>query len=148
MKVILLQDVKAQGKKGDIVNVSDGYARNFLFPKGLAKEATASAMNMLQTQQAAMQRRMNVEEAAALELAEKMKTVTVTVKAKAGENGKLFGSVTNKDVADALQRDAKISLDKRKIELVDGVKNLGEHTARASLYPNVFGEFTVNVIAE
>ena len=148
MKVILLTDVKAQGKKGDVINVSDGYARNFLFPKKLAREATGNAMNELKTQQGAAAHKRNVEEEKANAIAERMKTVTVIVKAKAGDNGKLFGSITSKDVADALEKQAKIKLDKRKIDLLDGIKTLGEHTVKASLYPNIFGEFKVNVVNE
>ena len=146
MKVILLQDVKAQGKKGDVVNVSDGYARNFLLPKGLAREATGGAISELKSQQGAAAHKRNVEEEKANAIAKRMESITVTVKAKAGENGKLFGSITSKDVADSLKKEAKIDLDKRKIDLADGIKTLGEHTVKASLYPNIFGEFKVNVV--
>jgi len=148
MKVILLQDVKAQGKKGDVVNVSDGYAKNFLFPKGLAKEASAAAMTMLKEQQASKAHRLNIEEAAAKETAAKLQEITVTIATKAGSAGRLFGSITNKDVADALKKQAKIDLDKRKIDLVDGIKTLGEHTVKVSLYPGVSGEFKVSVVEE
>jgi len=148
MKVILLQDVKAQGKKGDVINVSDGYAKNFLFPKKLAREATGGAMSELKSQQGAAAHRRNVEEEAARAVAKRMDTISVTVKAKAGENGKLFGSITSKDVADALKRDAKVDLDKRKIDIGEGIKTLGEHVAKASLYPGVTGEFKINVVGE
>jgi len=148
MKVILLQDVKAQGKKGDIINVSDGYAKNFLFPKGLAKEATGGALNELKGQQAAAAHRRNVDEEKARAVAARMETITVIIKAKAGTAGRLFGSITSKDVADELKSQAKIDLDKRKIDIGDGIKTLGEHTAKASLYPNIFGEFKVSVVEE
>ena len=148
MKVILLQDVKAQGKKGDVINVSDGYARNMLIPRGLAKEATGNALSVLKDQEAAKTRRMNVEEAKAKEIAAQMETITITIKSKAGSAGKLFGSITSKDVADALAKGTKISLDKRKLDLLDGIKTLGEHTVKASLYTGVVGEFKVNVISE
>ena len=148
MKVILLQDVKAQGKKGEVVNVSDGYAKNFLFPRKLAIEANDKNMSELKARQAADERRNVANEGIAKDIAEQMKEITVTVKAKAGAGGRLFGSITNKDVADALKKDAKLEIDKRKIDLQDGIKNLGEHTVKVSLYPNITGEFTVNVISE
>jgi len=148
MKVILLQDVKAQGKKGDVIKVSDGYARNMLFPKGLAIEANDKNMNELRTRQAADERRNIANEGVAKGIAEKMETITVTIKAKAGANGKLFGSITSKDVADELKKQGKIEIDKRKLDIGDGIKTLGEHTIKASLYPNIFGEFKVSVIEE
>ena len=148
MKIILLQDVKAQGKKGDVINVSDGYAKNFLFPRKLAIEANDKNMAELKARIAADERKNVANEGIAKSLAEELKTVTVTVKAKAGDNGKLFGSITSKDVSDELKKQAKIELDKRKLDIGDGIKTLGEHTVKASLYPNVTGEFTVNVIPE
>jgi len=148
MKVILLQDVKAQGKKGDVIKVSDGYARNALIPKGLAVEATPQAVKQLQDKQAADARRFASDEQTAKDMAKRLETITVTLKAKAGENGKLFGSITSKDVTDALDKQAKISLDKRKVDLLDGIKTLGEHTVKASLFPNVSGEFKVEVVGE
>jgi len=148
MKVILLQDVKAQGKKGDVVNVSDGYAKNFLFPKGLAKEANDKNLAELKARLAADERKNIANEGIAKDIAEQMKSVTVVVKAKAGDNGKLFGSITSKDVADELMKQAKIEIDKRKLDIGDGIKTIGEHTVKASLYPNVFGEFKVKVIEE
>ena len=148
MKVILLQDVKAQGKKGDVINVSDGYARNALIPKGLAKEATPQAIKQLQDQQAAAARRFANDEQSAKEMVKNLATITVMLKAKAGENGKLFGSITSKDVADALDKQAKISIDRRKLDIGDGIKTIGEHTVKASLFPNISGEFKVAVTEE
>ena len=148
MKVILLQDVKAQGKKGDVINVSDGYARNMLFPKGLAIEANNKNLSELKARQAADERRNIANEGIAKELAAQLQEITVTIKAKAGSNGKLFGSITSKDVADELKKQGKIEMDKRKLDIGDGIKTLGEHTVKASLYPNIFGEFRVSVVEE
>ena len=148
MKVILMQDVKAQGKKGDVVNVSDGYAKNFLFPKGLAREASNKNMTELKGQQNAAMYKHNVEEDKAKSTAAQMKTITVTVKAKAGENGKLFGSITSKDVAEELLKQTKIEIDKRKIDIGDGIKTLGEHTVKVNLFSSVLGEFVVKVVEE
>lgn len=149
MKVVLMQDVKAQGKKGDVINVSDGYARNFLIPKGLAKEATSGELNLVKSQKEAQAHHRNVEHARALELKDKLADITVTVKAKAGSAGKLFGSVTSKDVADALKAQTKIEIDKHKIILPqDGIKHLGKVEITAHLFPEVFGVFTVEVVEE
>ena len=148
MKVILNQDVKAQGKKGDIINVSDGYARNFLLPKGLATQADNQALHLLKDQKDKEARRKNVEEEAAKNIAEKMKSITVTIKAKAGAGGKLFGSITSKDVAEQLLKQTKINVDKRKLDISEGIKTLGEHTVKAHLYTNITGEFTVLAVEE
>ena len=122
MKVILTQDVKSQGKKGDLINVSDGYANNFLQKKGLAKIATKQAINELEGKKGAEQYRRNQEELKAKNIAERMKEITVKLTAKAGKEGKLFGSVTSKDVAAALKEQYNIDVDKRKIDLPDGIK--------------------------
>ena len=148
MKVILLQDVKAQGKKGDVIKVSDGFARNMLFPKGLAIEANDKNLNELRARQASEERKNIANEGIAKDIAEKLKAVTVIIKAKAGSAGKLFGSITSKDVADELKKQGKIEIDKRKLDIGDGIKTLGEHTVKASLYPNIFGEFVVKVVEE
>ena len=149
MKVVLMTDVKAQGKKGDVINVSDGYARNFLLPKGLAKEATAGELNLVKSQKDAQAHKKNVEHARALELKEKMESITVTIKAKAGSAGRLFGSVTSKDVSDALKAQAKIEIDKHKIILPhEGIKHLGPAEVTAHLFPEVFGTLKVEVVEE
>ena len=125
MKVILTQDVKAQGKKGDLINVSDGYANNFLLKKGLAKVATKQAINELEGKKGAEEYRRNQEEEKAKNIADRMKEFTVKLTAKSGKEGKLFGSITSKDVAQALKEQYNIEVDKRKIDLPDGIKTCG-----------------------
>lgn len=144
MKVILLQDVKGQGKKGQLVNVSDGYARNFLFPKNLAKEANAAAMSELKSQAAAKEFHYEEDKAAAKAVAEKIQGITVTVKAKAGANGKLFGSVTSKEIAAELNKLIGVSVDKKKLTVAD-IKNYGEYTATVKLFTDITASFTVAV---
>lgn len=148
MKVILLQDVKAQGKKGDLINVSDGYARNFLFPKGLAKEASKQVLNEYNSKQEAKAYHKNVEEEKARNIAERMRDFTVEIKAKAGENGKLFGSITSKDVATELKKKYNIELDKRKLDIGDGIKTIGTTDVKAHLYAGITGTFKVVVTEE
>lgn len=144
MKVILLQDVKGQGKKGTMINVSDGYARNFLIPKKLAKEATASAVNDLKGQNEAFAYKKETELKEAKEMQEKLKNLAVSITAKAGSNGKLFGSVTNKDVAEALLNQHHIKIDKRRFEMED-IKNTGSVTVNIRLYPDVIGTLKVDI---
>lgn len=145
MKVILNQDVKGQGKKGQLVEVSDGYARNFLLPKKLAKEATKENLNVMQGQQEseAFRQRKALEEAQ--ETAKKMGELTVKLSAKAGENGKLFGSITSKDVAEALTMQHHIKLDKKKFVLPDGIKTLGTTEVEVKIHPGVVGKLKVQV---
>ncbi|MBR2452756.1 MAG: 50S ribosomal protein L9 [Clostridia bacterium] len=145
MKVILTQDVKGQGKKGDLINVSDGYARNFLLPKGVAIEASKQAINDLEGKRGAEAYRKNLEEEKAKNIAERMKEITVKLEAKAGAGGKLFGSITSKDVADALKAQYNIDIDKRKFELKDGIKTCGETEVAVRLYPQIVGKFKVIV---
>jgi len=145
MKVILNQDVKGQGKKGQLVEVSDGYARNFLLPKKLAKEATKENINVMQGQQESLEYRKKKELEEATALAEKMKEITVSLKAKAGENGKLFGSVTSKDVAEALISQHHIKIDKKKFVLPDGIKVLGTTEVEIKIHQGVVGKIKVNV---
>lgn len=145
MKVILTQDVKAQGKKGDLINVSDGYATNFLLKKGLAKVATKQAINELEGKKGAEQYRRNQEELKASNIADRMKEITVKLTAKAGKEGKLFGSITSKDVAKALKEQYNIEVDKRKIDLPDGIKSCGTRDVKVSLYTGVTGTFKVQV---
>lgn len=144
MKVILLADVKGQGKKGQLVNVSDGYARNFLFPKNLAKEANAAAMNELNTKAAAVAFHYEEDKAAAKALADKINGTTVTLHAKAGANGKLFGSITSKEIAVELGKLLGETIDKKKLTVAD-IKNYGEYTATLKLFTDVAASFTVKV---
>lgn len=148
MKVILKQDVKSQGKKGDLINVSDGYARNFLLPKGLAVEASKQALNELEGKSAAQQFHKNMEEQKARNIAERLKEITVNLSAKAGEGGRLFGSVTSKDIAAALEKQHKITVDKRKIDLPEGIKACGVTEVRVQLYTGIYGTFKVSVTGE
>ena len=145
MKVILNQDVKGQGKKGQLVEVSDGYARNFLLPKKLAKEATKENINIMQGQNDSIEYRKKKELEEAQAVADKMKDITVSLKAKAGENGKLFGSITSKDIAEALTMQHHIKIDKKKFVLPDGIKTLGITNVDVKLHPGVVGKVKVSV---
>lgn len=146
MQVILTRDVKGQGKKGQMVNVSDGYARNYLLPRGLAKPATKSNINVMKGKQESLEYKKKVELEEANAIAEKMKEIKVVIKAKAGENGKLFGSVTSKDVAEALTSQHHIKLDKKKFVMPDGIKTLGTTTVDVKIYTGVVGK--LNVVVE
>lgn len=145
MKVILNADVKGQGKKGQIVNVSDGYARNFLFPKNLAKEATADNLNVAKLKEEAEIARIAREKAAAEDLAKKLATIKAEVKAKAGSNGRLFGSITASDIADALKAQHKIEIDRHKIVLEENIKQFGTYEVKVKLYNEVSGKLSVVV---
>ncbi|MBQ3390182.1 MAG: 50S ribosomal protein L9 [Firmicutes bacterium] len=147
MKVIILQDTKNVGKKGEIKNVSDGYAKNFLIPKGLAKEATDANIRELKRRQAADAEKRATDKASAEILKERLKTIEVKVKAKAGEGGKVFGSVTSKDISDALKEQFGIEIDKKKINVESPIKMLGEYTVETKLYQEVTGEVKVLVEA-
>ena len=144
MKVILLQDVKGKGKKGQMLEVSDGYARNFMLPKKLAIEATADAINTMRMNDKATQERIAREKAEALDTANKLRQMTVVVKAKGGGAGRLFGSVTNAEVADALAKQG-IKLDKRKIVLNETIKNVGTYTATCKLGYEISAPLTVKI---
>ena len=148
MQVILTQDVKGQGKKGQMVNVSDGYARNFLLPKGLATEATKSNINDLKGKKESLEYKIKTETEEAQRIVDKMKEIEVVIKAKAGDNGKLFGSVTSKDVADELTKQHHIKLDKKKFVLPDGIKVLGVTEVTEKPYTGVSGILKVNVIKQ
>lgn len=148
MKVILTQDVKGHGKEGDIANVSDGYARNFLFPKGMAVEATPKNIKELKSKKDAEAKQRQSEIAKAKKVAEALSGKTVIIKAKSGENGKLFGSVTSKEIADELKKQHNINIDRKKIVLNDPIKSLGTIELEVKLYPEVIGKFTVNVEEE
>lgn len=145
MQVILTQDVKGQGKKGQMVKVSDGYARNYLLPKGLATEATKSNINVLKGKQESLEFKIKTETEEAKKIAEKMKEIVVKIKAKAGSNGKLFGSVTSKDVADALTAQHHIKLDKKKFVMPDGIKLLGVTEVPVKIYTGITGTLRVQV---
>lgn len=146
MKVILKQDVKGQGRKGELVTVSDGYARNFLFPRGLAVEADSQAMNELRNREESAAYHKKVEKDAALAAAETLKNKALTIHAKAGSGGRLFGSVTTKEVADALEKQVGVKVDKRKITMND-IKAFGTYTAEVKLYTGVTADIQV-VVAE
>jgi len=145
MKVILLQDVKGKGKKGQMIEVSDGYARNYMLPRKLATEATPDAVNTMRMNDKANQERIAREKAEAMETAGKLREMTVTVAAKGGGAGRLFGSVTNTEIAEALAAQQKITLDKRKIVLDEPIKTAGVYTVRCKLGYEISGELRVEV---
>ena len=145
MKVILLQDVKGKGKKGQMIEVSDGYARNFMLPKKLAIEATPDAINTMRMNDKATQERIAREKAEALELSKKLREMTLTVTCKGGGNGRLFGSVTNQEIADALAKNSGIKLDKRKIVISDTIKNVGTYTVTCKLGYEITAPLTVKI---
>lgn len=145
MKVIFIQDVKGQGKKGEEKNIADGYARNFLLPRGLAVEANKANLNNLKGQKESQAFKKEQEIKAAEEIKSKLEGVTAEITAKAGENGKLFGSVTAKDIADALKSQHGIEIDKRKIVLNGDIKTTGEITVDVKLYPQIVGKIKVSI---
>lgn len=145
MKVVLLADVKGLGKKGELCNASDGYARNFLFPKKLAIEADNSALNELKNREEAAAHHKREEIKAAKELAAKLEGKTVTVKAKAGSNGRLFGSVTSKEIAAQIKETLGVEIDRKKMNVAD-IKNFGEYTAEIKLYQGIVAKLTVSVV--
>ena len=144
MKVVLLQDVKGHGKKGELCNVSDGYARNFLFPKKLAVEADNAALNELKNREEAAAHHKQEEIKNAKDLAAKLDGKTVTLKAKAGSSGKLFGSVTSKEIAEEIKKSLGIEIDRKKMNVAD-IKNFGEYTAEIKLYQGISAKMTVVV---
>ena len=144
MKVILLQDVKGKGKKGQMIEVSDGYARNFMLPKKLAQEATTDAINTMRMNDKATQERIAREKAEALEVSKKLRAMTLVVKAKGGGAGRLFGAVTNAEIASALEKQG-IKLDKRKIVLNETIKNIGTYTATCKLGYEINAPLTVKI---
>ena len=148
MKLILLEDVKGVGKKGDVVNKNDGYALNFLIPKKLAVESTKSNINDLELKKKADERRKKEEYEEAKELGEKLKDKIVKVSVKAGENGKVFGSVTNKEISAALLQQTGIDIDKKKITFNDPIKMVGRRTVKVKLHPKVTVELTVEIAGE
>lgn len=148
MKVILKQDVKGLGKKESLVEVSDGYARNFLFPKALAVEANPVNINVMKTKKEAENSKKEREVAQAKALAEKLKGITVVIRTKSGENGKLFGSITSKDIADKLKSSFNLDIDKKKINLNDAIKTLGTTEVDIKVYPEISARITVKIEQE
>jgi len=145
MKVILLCDVKGQGKKDQIINVSDGYARNFLFPQKKAIPADAKATSELKSKEESKQYKISEERKAAQALAERIKSVTVEIKMEHGQDGRLYGSVTAKDIAEKLKAMLGVDIDKRKISLGDPIKAYGNYSVEIKLYTDVSATFTVKV---
>ncbi len=148
MKVILLQDIKSVGKKGQVLDASDGYARNYLLPKKLAVVADAQNMNELKTKQEANKYKKDMSLAAAKEVAEKMKDFELVFKIKAGDNGKIFGSITSKDIADELNKKYFVEVDKKKVMLDEAIKNVGIYNVEIKLFEGVSGTIKVSVLAE
>lgn len=148
MKVILLKDVKSLGKKGDLVDSKTGYARNYLFPRELAIEATKDNLKKWEEEQKSIKDKSKEEEAEALKLKEDIEKITIELKAKGGEGGRLFGSITSKDIGDALEKQAKITIDRRKIELKDNIKSAGITLVDVRVYPELTAQLKVNVNVE
>ena len=145
MKVILMQDVKGKGKKGQLLEISDGYARNYLLPRKLAVEATADAVNTKNMNDKAAAEKAAKERAEALEISHKLREMTLTVTAKGGGAGRLFGSVTNQEIADALKASSGIALDKRKIVINDAIKSVGTYTVQCKLGYEITAPLTVKI---
>lgn len=145
MKVILLQDVKGKGKKGQLLEISDGYARNFLLPRKLAVEATADAVNTKNMNDKAAAEKAAKERAEALEISRQLRELTLTVTAKGGGAGRLFGSVTNQEIADALKAKTGIAIDKRKIVISDPIKSIGTYTVQCKLGYEITAPLTVKI---
>lgn len=148
MKVILLDNIKGVGKKDEIINASDGYARNFLFPKKLAVEANNENMSKLKAKKQSEQYKKDVNKENAEKIAKKLDDITLTIKVKAGENGKIFGGVTAKEISEELKKQYKIDIDKKKIILNENIKNLGSFDISMKLFEGVTGKLKVKVISE
>lgn len=146
MKVILQADIKGVGKKNEIINASEGYARNFLLPRKLAVEANASNMSHLQAQKDAKQYQKDIEREEAKKLAEKMNKIMLTIEVKSGENGKIFGGVSAKEIAESLENQQNIKIDKKKVELKGTIKTLGMQAVEIKLAEGIIGKIKVNVI--
>lgn len=148
MKVLLLQDVRAQGKKGDVVTVSDGYARNFLFPRKLAAELTPAIMNEIKTKEEAKQHKLAEEKKTAQENAVKLQGITVKIYASSGADSRLYGAITAKEIAEELKKQFDIDIDKRKIELDSAIKAYGTYTLEVKLHPDVTGKLSVVIASK
>lgn len=147
MKVILKQDIKGVGKKDQIINANDGYARNFLFPKNLAVPADKGNMTNLESKKASEQHRKNLEKEAAIETKKKIEGILLKLPVKSGENGKVFGSVTSKEIEENLEKQYKIKVDKKKIDLKESIKNLGIFNIEIKLYDGVIAKLKINIVA-
>ena len=145
MKVILLSDVKGQGKKNDVIEVSDGYAKNFLIPRKLAKAADAQSLNDVKVREEARLYRIATEKKEAQELAKRLETLVVKIKAASGADGRLYGSITSKDISEQLAADHGITIDKRKLVLSENIKAYGGYEVEAKLYPEVVGKVHILV---
>ena len=145
MKVVLLEDVRGQGKKGELLNVSDGYARNYLLPRKLAVEATRDVLNAMERHDEAVRRRAEEDLARARLLAKDLEGITVRIQMKAGANGKLYGAVTAREIAEAMLAQKNIEIDHRKIAIDEPIKNLGNYEVKVKLFPQVTGKFFLTV---
>ena len=145
MKVILLTDVKGKGKKGQMIEVSDGYARNYMLPRKLAIEATADAVNTMRMNDKATAERQARERAEAVAISKQLRELTLVVKAKGGGAGRLFGAVTTNELAEALKKNAGINIDQRKLVLDENIKNVGTYTVKAKLGYEIVGQFNVKI---
>ena len=148
MKVILLDNIKGVGKKDEVINASDGYARNFLFPKKLAVEANAENMAKLKAKQDSAKYQKDKEKEEAIKVADKLSKILLKIKVKAGENGKIFGGVSAKEIAQELSKEYKIEVDKKKIDLKETIKTLGVHNVEIKLFEGVIGKLRIDVISE
>ncbi|HSH35435.1 50S ribosomal protein L9 [Schnuerera sp.] len=148
MKIILLKDVKGLGKAGELVNAKDGYVRNFLLPRNMAIEATPGNMKKWKERKKAEETKEKEAYQEAIKLKEKIENLTVKLKGKAGEGGRLFGSITSKDIAEGLKKQHKINIDRRKIELKDNIKAIGVTTVDVRVYPEISASLKVKVIEE
>lgn len=146
MKVILIQDIKGVGKKDEIINANDGYARNFLFPKKLAVEANTQNMSLLQGRKDSINYKKEQEKEKANEIKNKLSKILLTIKVKAGENGKIFGSITSKEITTELKNQYKIEIDKKKVNLKEPIKELGEFNIEIKLYEGIIGKLKVNIV--
>lgn len=145
MIVILMKDVKGSGKAGDVVKVSDGYARNMLLPKGLAKEATEGNIRSLEKQKAIAAEKLEEQKAAAKEMAAKLEKITLKIESKGGDSGKLFGSITSKDIAEALEKQEGMKIDKKKIEMKTPIKQAGKTEVTLKLFTEISAQLKVSV---
>ena len=148
MKVILKADIKGVGKKDQVINASDGYARNFLFPKNLAVEANKENMSKLKAKQDSVKYQKDQEREEALKISERLSKITLKIKVKAGENGKIFGGVSSKEISQELLSQYKIEINKKKIDLKETIKTLGVHNIDIKLFEGIVGKLKIEVIAE
>lgn len=147
MKVILLDNIKGVGKKDQIINASDGYARNFLFPKKLAVEANNENLAKLKSQNESKAFKKETEKNEASQIAEKINKITLKITVKAGENGKIFGGVTSKEIAESLKKEYNIEIDKKKVVLSETIKNIGTFTVEIKLYEGIIAKLKLNIVA-